>query len=63
MTFESAHREIISTLIEKRLLLLERVDKDQLDSAVADAVTHEQMSLIEIRELLANHNDSSFTNV
>jgi hypothetical protein len=55
VTLESAHVQIIVTLTEERRALIEQIDTDSLDPIVADAVTHELLSLIEIQEALANH--------
>jgi len=55
VTLESAHVQIIATLANERRALIEKIDTDTLDPIVADALTHELLSLIEIQEALANH--------
>jgi len=55
VTLESAHVEIMLTLTEERLACIEQIDKRALPRIVVDALHHELMSIIELRELLANH--------
>ena len=55
MTLESAHVEIMLTLTEERLSCIEQTDKRALPKIVVDALHHELLSIIELRELLANH--------
>ena len=55
MTLESAHIEIMLTLTEERLACIEQIDQRALPKIVLDALHHELMSIIELRELLANH--------
>lgn len=55
MTLESAHVEIMLTLTEERLSCIEQTDKRSLPKIVIDALHHELLNIIELRELLANH--------
>ena len=55
MTLESAHIEIMLTLTNQRIALVEKINRQSLDPVVADAVVHELSQLLELRELLANH--------
>lgn len=50
--------DILITLVNQRLALLESQDLTHLAQALKDAVTHETMRLLDLREWLANHAES-----
>ena len=57
---DSAHISIITTLVNQRIKQLDMTDTAHLAQSVQDAVAHEYMNLIELRDELACHFEQSF---
>lgn len=57
---DSAHISIVATLANQRIAHLDTVNTAHLDQAIQDAVAHEYMNLIELRDALACHFEQSF---
>ena len=57
---DSAHISIITTLVNQRIAQLDITDTAHLAQSIQDAVAHEYMNLIELRDELACHFEQSF---
>lgn len=58
---DSAHVTIITTLVTQRIDAIDAENTSRLPQSIQDAVSHEYVNLIELREALANHAELSFT--
>ncbi len=57
---DSAHISIITTLVNQRIAQLETTETDHLAQSIQDAVAHDYMNLIELRDALACHFEHPF---
>lgn len=57
---DSAHISIISTLVNQRIAQLDATEAAHLDQPIQDALAHEYMNLIELRDELACQYDQLF---
>ena len=58
---DSAHVTIVTTLVTQRINAIDVENTSHLPQSVQDAVSHEYVNLIELREALANHAELSFS--
>jgi hypothetical protein len=58
---DSAHITIVTTLVNQRINAIDAENTSHLPKSIQDAVSHEYVNLIELREWLANHADRTFT--
>lgn len=58
---DSAHVTIMTTLATQRIKALDEQNTSHLPQAIQDAVSHEYVNLIELRDWLANHAERTFT--
>lgn len=58
---DSAHVTIMTTLVTQRIKALDEQNTSHLSQAIQDAVSHDYVNLIELRDWLANHAERTFT--